>query len=436
MNSLNSAKKDTSKAKLDQTMESEKDKDETWYSMFPAENEELIYGIWENNVIWDAENTSKIPEPKILTLDPNDENIVLGIPDDIDPNAIKPKETIPIPLKEKKEHHLKKSRILLGKAGVIAEPEPESPPPPEEIERDPYNISNDDYYNPKLVNHNTALKPTVGVNLIQHSIPALELRPIFFPTYMGPMKLRSFHRPPLKRYSHGTIADALSHPVIPLLKHMKKKAKQREQERLAAGGGDMFFMRTPEDVSGKDGDLILCEYSEEHPPLMMQVGMATKIKNYYKRRLGKDSGAPEFEFGETIYAHTSPFLGNLSPGQSLQSIENNLFRAPIYKHHLPDTDFLIIRTRNNYFIRNVETIFTVGQELPLYEVPGPNSKKANNFIRDFLQVFIYRLFWSSTDLPRRIKMEDIKKAFPSHSESSIRKRLKLCADFKRTGNLN
>jgi hypothetical protein len=30
-------------------------------------------------------------------------------------------------------------------------------------------------------------------------------------------------------------------------------------------------------------------------------------------------------------------------------------------------------------------------------------------------------------------MDDIKKAFPSHSESSIRKRLKLCADFKRTG---
>lgn len=50
-----------------------------------------------------------------------------------------------------------------------------------------------------------------------------------------------------------------------------------------------------------------------------------------------------------------------------------------------------------------------------------------------MQVFIYRLFWKSRDLPRRIKMDDIKKAFPSHSESSIRKRLKLCADFKRTG---
>lgn len=57
----------------------------------------------------------------------------------------------------------------------------------------------------------------------------------------------------------------------------------REQERQASGGGDMFFMRTPQDLTGKDGDLILAEYSEEYPPLFMQVGMASKIKNYYKR---------------------------------------------------------------------------------------------------------------------------------------------------------
>lgn len=81
----------------------------------------------------------------------------------------------------------------------------------------------------------------------------------------------------------------------------------------------------------------------------------------------------------------------------------------------------------------MDALFVAGQECPLYEVPGPNSKRANNFVRDFLQVFIYRLFWKSRDTPRRIKMDDIKKAFPSHSESSIRKRLKLCADFKRTG---
>lgn len=410
------------------------DRDDTWYSIFPVENEELVYGCWEDEVIWDAQAMVKKPEPQILTLDPNDENIILGVPDDPDPNSRANAE----PVKEKKlfnsirKDMVRKSRILLGKAGVIAEPEPPSPPPVQTMEKDPYNISNDEFYNPKLT-QDSALKPNVGGNLIQHSIPAIELRAPFFPTHMGPLKLRSFHRPTLKRYSHGTLAQPGPHGVIPLLKHIKKKAKMREQERQASGGGEMFFMRTAEDLTGRDGEVILSEYSEEHPPLVMQVGMATKIKNYYKRRPGKDSGAPEYKYGETAYAHTSPFLGSLAPGQSLQAFENNLFRAPIYEHNLPDTDFLIIRTRQHYYIREVETIYTVGQELPLFEVPGPNSKRANNFVRDFLQVFIYRLFWKSTDSPRRIKMEDIKKAFPSHSESSIRKRLKLCADFKRTG---
>nr|XP_033705188.1 transcription initiation factor TFIID subunit 1 [Tursiops truncatus] len=151
------------------------------------------------------------------------------------------------------------------------------------------------------------------------------------------------------------------------------------------------------------------------------------------KKPGKDPGAPDCKYGETVYCHTSPFLGSLHPGQLLQAFENNLFRAPIYLHKMPESDFLIIRTRQGYYIRELVDIFVVGQQCPLFEVPGPNSKRANTHIRDFLQVFIYRLFWKSKDRPRRIRMEDIKKAFPSHSESSIRKRLKLCADFKRTG---
>ena len=30
-------------------------KDCDWYSIFPIENEELVYEKWEDNVIWDAE---------------------------------------------------------------------------------------------------------------------------------------------------------------------------------------------------------------------------------------------------------------------------------------------------------------------------------------------------------------------------------------------
>uniref|UniRef100_A0A8B9QCP2 Transcription initiation factor TFIID subunit n=1 Tax=Apteryx owenii TaxID=8824 RepID=A0A8B9QCP2_APTOW len=398
------------------------DEDKPWYSIFPIDNEELVYGRWEDNIIWDDQAMETFLDPPVLTLDPNDENIILEIPDE------KEEMTLNSPSKEnKKESSLKKSRILLGKTGVIKE-EPQQNMSQPEV-KDPWNLSNDEFYYPKQ----QGLRGTFGGNIIQHSIPAVELRQPFFPTHMGPMKLRQFHRPPLKKYSFGALSQPGPHAVQPLLKHIKKKAKMREQERQASGGGEMFFMRTPQDLTGKDGDLILAEYSEENAPLMMQVGMATKIKNYYKRKPGKDPGAPDCKYGETVYCHTSPFLGSLHPGQLLQAFENNLFRAPIYLHKMPETDFLIIRTRQGYYVRELVDIFVVGQECPLYEVPGPNSKRANTHIRDFLQVFIYRLFWKSRDRPRRIRMEDIKKAFPSHSESSIRKRLKLCADFKRTG---
>lgn len=41
---------------------------------------------------------------------------------------------------------------------------------------------------------------------------------------MGPLKLRQFHRPPLKRFSHGPLAEIKPHGVVPLLKHIKRKA--------------------------------------------------------------------------------------------------------------------------------------------------------------------------------------------------------------------
>lgn len=117
--------------------------DDTWYSIFPVENEELIYSRWEDEVIWDPEAMPKIPKPKMLSLDPNDENIILGIPDDIDHTKLI-KSTIKMPKIKIPHPHVKKSKILLGKAGVInvlAEDTP--PPPPKSPDRDPFNISND-----------------------------------------------------------------------------------------------------------------------------------------------------------------------------------------------------------------------------------------------------------------------------------------------------
>ncbi|XP_031550015.1 transcription initiation factor TFIID subunit 1-like isoform X2 [Actinia tenebrosa] len=397
-----------------------------WYSIFPVENDSLVNSNWEDKIIWDAEAMPSLPSPSVMQLDPNDENIILGIPEDCDPEE-KRAEASSTPKKE-----AKKSKLLLGKNNNKNEEDEIDERKDEKIDK--FNLSNDRYYSAKHTNVESSLEAKMGSNLVQHSLPAIELQRPYFPTYMSVQDLRNFHKPPLKKAYSGPLAKPGRHFVHGLLKHIKKKAREREKERLASGGGEMFFMRTPADLTGMDGELVLFEYSEEHPALIMAVGMNTRIRNYYKRRPGKDDSVPSYTYGEPVPVYNmSPFLGHIKPGESLQALENNLFRVPIYEHILPTTDFLIIRTATGYFVREVKSIFSIGQLCPKFEVPGPNSKKANIHARDFLQVFIYRLFWKSQDDPRRIKMDDIKRAFPSHSESSIRKRLKLCADFKRTG---
>nr|CDJ83308.1 Bromodomain domain containing protein [Haemonchus contortus] len=400
------------------------------HSLFPHDFVNQQEQRWEDNVILDPKQVDRITEPKVLSLDYLDDPLIYGMPDDR--RSDDPMDSTPNKPFDRKEHQFtKKSKMILGQVQQRQKQEEE-----EQMEtsvaqmtdKDPFNLSNDDYYLPKAVNKSG---PAGNSMLIQHSIPAQNIHRTFFPTFLIPSKLRHFHRQPLSkrviRQFNGRWVE-----IKKLTKHIKIKEEQREKQRCAEGGGDIFFMRDVADLSGRDGDLVLLEYSEEHPPLLCQPGMASKIKNYYKKKPGKDVD-PDFEFGDMAYLHTVPFLGQLQPGQAMQSIENNLFRAPIYRHAPQHTDYLLIRNRNGWFIRPCPPSFLVGQQCPLYEVPSPNSKRATIFVRDFLLAFIYRLFWASEHRPRRLKMDDIKAAFPHYAESSVRKRLKQCSDFKRLG---
>uniref|UniRef100_A0A158Q7Y4 DUF3591 domain-containing protein n=1 Tax=Elaeophora elaphi TaxID=1147741 RepID=A0A158Q7Y4_9BILA len=379
-------------------------------------------------------------EPKLLTLDYSDDPKLFGMPEDKATEDKVQDGELPNPPKpfDRKEHQFtKKSKMILGQVQQRQKQEED-----EQMEssvaqltdKDPFNLSNDDYYRPKNVER--TVSSVSGSSLIQHSLPAQNIHRTFFPTHLNPFKLRHYHRLPLSKRILRTTGTRLV-SVKTLTKLIKEKEEFREKQKAAEGGGEIFFMREVQDLSGKDSTLLLMEYSEEHPPLLNQPGMASKIRNYYKRvtslqKVGKETD-PEYEFGETAFTHTSPFLGSLAPGQGLQSLENNLYRAPIYKHSSNPNDFLLIRTKQGYFIRHCPTLFLVGQECPLYEVPSPNSKRATVFVRDFLLAYIYRLFWASDQNPRRLKMEDIKEAFPHYAESSVRKRLKQCSDFKRLG---
>ena len=86
--------------------------------------------------------------------------------------------------------------MMLNRSGIINVIEEESPPPPPKvIDKDPYNMSNDEFYTPKT--HESQIKVTSG-EVLQHATPVVELRAPFVPTYIGEAKLRLFHRYALK----------------------------------------------------------------------------------------------------------------------------------------------------------------------------------------------------------------------------------------------
>ena len=147
-----------------------------------------------------------------------------------------------------------------------------------------------------------------------------------------------------------------------------------------------------------------------------------------------------YEEGETIVlkqTEESPFLGDVIPGKTVRSLENNMFRVPISKHKSDSNDFLVIVSKDHkkLFIRDLPPTFCAGQIQPILEVPAPNSRNANLIMKNRLQSFITRFFKRKSKKKRtqRLRIADICSAFPWHSEPNIRKHLKQIADFQRGG---
>lgn len=86
-----------------------------------------------------------------------------------------------------------------------------------------------------------------------------------------------------------------------------------------------------------------------------------------------------------------------------------------------------------WYIREMGPVYTVGQQMPLMEVPAPNSRAANLFIKLRMQAYVYRMFMKKSNPQRRLRISDVYSAFPRQTDTAIRKRFQDCADFQRGG---
>ena len=218
----------------------QKDKNEVrieWVSTLPEENRELVLNRWEDEVIWDPEAMDQILLPKVIPFSGDDENAIIKL------NVCLDEES------NDSQH--------------ITEPL-------QQIDNN-FNISNDEFYASVIKADNSAAHNL----LIHHSIPALTLNPLCFPTYV-----QDFNRPLLKK--SRTLISKVWHNINQCVKQLNSNEENSESDTQNAKDLSQFRIQSIPELTARNGDIVLMEYSEEDPPFLMRIGMGSKIINYFK----------------------------------------------------------------------------------------------------------------------------------------------------------
>jgi hypothetical protein len=254
-----------------------------------------------------------------------------------------------------------------------------------------FNLSNDEAYDALKENHQIKVRASLGNVDVEHSMPALKLQWPYYRTKLYTREARSFHRPALKFNKFLGTPITFSKPGL----RKKKAVKNLSTQEL--------FKET-KDLSLADhyATATLFEYSEEHPTVLSNFGMGNRVINYYRRKDNDDPERPQPEdkIGDVnvlLPNDRSPFanFGMVDPGETVRTLHNAMYRAPIFKHDPKATDFLVIRsstgiTGTSWHIRNIDNIFVVGQQFPSTEIPGPHSRKVTNATKNRMKMIAYR----------------------------------------------
>ncbi|KAK8472151.1 hypothetical protein PHAVU_002G127400 [Phaseolus vulgaris] len=225
--------------------------------------------------------------------------------------------------------------------------------------------------------------------------------------------------------------------------HLWPKAQRVPGENKSLRPPGAFKKKS--DMSVKDGHVFLMEYCEERPLLLSNVGMGARLCTYYQKCSPDDQSGSLLRNTDSSLGHIisldpadkSPFLGDLKPGCCQSSLETNMYRAPVFPHKVPLTDYLLVRSsKGKLSLRRIDKINVVGQQEPLMEVFSPGSKNLQTYMMNRLLVHMCREFQAAEKrhLPPYIRVDEFLSQFPYQSEASLRKKIKEYANLQRGAN--
>jgi transcription initiation factor TFIID subunit 1 len=279
-----------------------------------------------------------------------------------------------------------------------------------------FKTSNDAEYDLLKQNHQHKVRGQLTNLTIEHSLPAIRLQYPYFQVRLSLQELRNFHR----KRMHFRHPITFRQPV----KIKKKHQKNRSAKEL--------YPTTKEISLADNSSTILLEYSEEHPPMMSQAGMGNKIINYYRKKSKDDNFRPKHDIGETsmlLPEDKSPFhiFGHIDPGETMTALYNSMYRAPIFSQDPNPTDFLVIRESTGvhgqtHYLRNLENVYVVGQELPSVSIPGTHSRMVTTAAKNRLKAISYRI--ARKKKSQRIRVEEVTKHFPDTTDMQNRQKMK------------
>ncbi|OAA40612.1 transcription factor TFIID complex subunit Taf111 [Metarhizium rileyi] len=289
-----------------------------------------------------------------------------------------------------------------------------------------FNLSNDEAYELLKENHQSKVRATLGNISVEHSMPAIKLSWPYYKVKLGGTT-DEYHRP---RFRFKKFAG-----------HVIKFDKPQHHKRKMMKGKVHEVYRLSKDLSLSDNSTaVLFEYCEPRPRVLNNFGMGSKLINYYRRKdNNEDDQLPKQELGEyrmLLPEDRSPFslFGTVDSGETVPTLHNEMYRAPVFKHTPRGTDFLVVRSTtgvegSKWHLHKIDHLHVVGQTFPSVDVPGPHSRRVTNASKNRMKMLAFRMIrHSQTD---NCQLSDITKHIADSTDTQNRQKLKEFLQYDR-----